>query len=108
MPRSKIAFVIPAVLILLSPTAVFRDSVKATTLINGLKVEAGVSRPSVDGGLRLLLTLQHGTVAALIKANASNHSTAAKFHLDWTGASVIAVLSAPVALLIFLASRRAR
>jgi hypothetical protein len=86
-------------------TTIFRDSVDATTLINGLKIEVSVSRRSVEGGVKLLLAAQHDTVAALIRANASNDSTPARSRFDWSAAWVIAVLSAPVGLLIFLALR---
>jgi hypothetical protein len=86
-------------------TTILRDSVDATTLINGLKIEVGVSRQSVEGGVKLLLAVQHDTVTALIRANASNDSTPARSRFDWSAAWVIAVLSAPVGLLIFLALR---
>lgn len=85
-----------------------RDSVDAATLINALEVEIGISRPSVEGGLELMLATQHDNVAALIRANASNDSTPATPHWDLTAVWIVAVLSAPVGLLIFLASRRAR
>jgi hypothetical protein len=89
-------------------STIFRDSVNAATLINGLKIGVEVSRPSIEGGLKLLLAMQHGNISALIRANASIDSTSANFRMDWTAIWVIAVLTAPMGLVVFLASRRPR